>query len=518
VSEAVLNHLWQSTLFAGAAVLLMRAFRSNAASIRFKIVLAASLKFLLPFSCLILLGEHLPWVTTPAAGASPQWSLAVNQIMQPASLVKLGFGPAAAGTATSDAAMSRVMASEATAPETTVSGATAAYHWSATRYWAVGASALLVWCIGCVVLLGRCLLQWIKLRAIVAAAAPLDIEAPIPVRETTTLLEPGVCGIFAPVLLLPQGITTQLTSTELDSILDHELSHWWRRDNLTAALHMLVEALFWFHPLVWWLGSRLVIERERACDEEVIRSGTDRQVYAEGILKVCRLYVKPPLLCVAGVSSGTLRQRIEDIMTHQASTRLNFFKTALLSAAGFAAIVGPMAVGLALGPQGLAQAQTAGGSSGPATRHYQNREWSFGLDIPGGWNRFPPNPGQSSNEVMRFGSGANGRNGLSIYRSFFDTQKGFGAYVAAHQEYLQKIDKGNANFRTGQATLGSRQVATLEYDRPTVDGGGTLSFRQYFFIEGSLLYLLSFSTTSNPNALIPQQDGIAQSFTFDAST
>ena len=45
---------------------------------------------------------------------------------------------------------------------------------------------------------------------------------------------------------------------------------------------MLVEAMFWFHPLVWWIGARLVEERERACDEEVLILGSEPQVYAEG--------------------------------------------------------------------------------------------------------------------------------------------------------------------------------------------------------------------------------------------
>ena len=67
----------------------------------------------------------------------------------------------------------------------------------------------------------------------------------------------------------------------------HEVCHVRRRDNLTAALHMLVEAAFWFHPLVWWLGARLVAERERACDEAVLRLGRRPEAYAEGILKVC---------------------------------------------------------------------------------------------------------------------------------------------------------------------------------------------------------------------------------------
>ena len=47
---------------------------------------------------------------------------------------------------------------------------------------------------------------------------------------------------------------------------------------------MLIEGLFWFHPLVWWLGARMVHERERACDEEVLRAGSEPGTYAESIL------------------------------------------------------------------------------------------------------------------------------------------------------------------------------------------------------------------------------------------
>jgi hypothetical protein len=65
------------------------------------------------------------------------------------------------------------------------------------------------------------------------------------------------------------------------AVLTHELCQARRRDNLTAAIHMVVEALFWFHPLVWLISSRLLEERERACDERALGLGTDRRVYAE---------------------------------------------------------------------------------------------------------------------------------------------------------------------------------------------------------------------------------------------
>ena len=95
-----------------------------------------------------------------------------------------------------------------------------------------------------------------------------------------------------PILLWPERISQHLETEHLEAILAHELWHVRRRDNLAAALHMMVEAIFWFHPLVWWLGARLMDERERACDEEVLRLGTRPNVYAEGILRVCKLYLE----------------------------------------------------------------------------------------------------------------------------------------------------------------------------------------------------------------------------------
>ena len=77
---------------------------------------------------------------------------------------------------------------------------------------------------------------------------------------------------------------------------------------------MAVQAIFWFHPLVWWIGARLVDERERACDAEVVRLGSDPRVYAESLLKTCQFYVESPLVCVSGVTGSDLKKGIEQIM------------------------------------------------------------------------------------------------------------------------------------------------------------------------------------------------------------
>jgi beta-lactamase regulating signal transducer with metallopeptidase domain len=98
----------------------------------------------------------------------------------------------------------------------------------------------------------------------------------------------------SPVILRPHGVAERLFGAELDAIMAHEICHLRRRDNALAAAHMLVEALFWFYPLVWWLGARLNAERELACDESVLASGKSPQVYAEAILKICKLYLHSP--------------------------------------------------------------------------------------------------------------------------------------------------------------------------------------------------------------------------------
>ena len=310
------NHLWQSSLFAAAAGLLTLALRKNRAGVRYWLWLTASCKFLLPFSWLIAMGRHIPWRTAPAAGGS----------------VGLVF----AGQ--SGAALPIRMAAPLT-----------------TSHLDLQPLLVTLWLCGAALVILFWYARWRRLEATLQRATPSPVPAPIPVMTAPGVLEPGVFGILRPVLLLPEGITGRLTPQELQAIVAHELCHVRRRDNLAAALHMLVEAIFWFHPLVWWLGARLVEERERACDEEVLRSRTEPQTYAAGILKVCRFYVESPLDCAAGAAGANLKQRIEAIMAHRTAERLGMAKKLFLAAAGAAAIAVPIAAGMMDAPRLRAQ-------------------------------------------------------------------------------------------------------------------------------------------------------------------
>jgi tetratricopeptide (TPR) repeat protein len=217
--------------------------------------------------------------------------------------------------------------------------------------------ALALWACGCAFVLGRWITRWQRIRQAVNESSALPIVAPIPVRASPANIEPGVIGIVHPILLLPKGIEERLAAPQLQSIILHEIAHVRRQDNLTAAVHMLVEALFWFYPLVWWLGARLIRERESACDEATLASGCSPDVYAQGILEVCRFYLQLPVACAAGVAGADLKRRIESIMTPRRLRTLSAAGAVLISSAALATALIPIALGAMLATLSRAEAQ-----------------------------------------------------------------------------------------------------------------------------------------------------------------
>jgi uncharacterized protein (TIGR03435 family) len=226
---------------------------------------------------------------------------------------------------------------------------------------------LAIWLCGAAFLAVFWFLRWTRIAAIARAAAPLrqgrevdalggltrafGISVRVHLLSTNASLEPGIFGFFRPVLVWPNAISAHLSDSHLQSILAHELCHVRRLDNLTAALHTIVESLFWFHPLVWWLGARLIEERELACDEEVVEFGGNRRVYAESILKICEFCTSPPLACVSGVTGADLKRRISRIMKEETMNKLDFVRKLLLATAAIGVVVFPLVLGLTSAPR-----------------------------------------------------------------------------------------------------------------------------------------------------------------------
>ncbi|MDA0206578.1 MAG: M56 family metallopeptidase [Acidobacteria bacterium] len=309
------NHMWQSTAFVAAVAVVCLALRNHSPRLRYWLWLAASLKFLVPFSVLVSLG---------ASFDRPQESVPVVQALTVEQL-SYAFAPAPPSLA---------------AAETPA----AAVAWSTALLclWAAGFIGIAVWRFR----------QWRSLYVIRRQAESVSLEFPVPAVEADSLIEPGIFGIVRPVLLLPRGLRGQLTDEQFETLIAHELCHVRYRDNMTAAMHMAVEALFWFYPPIWWIGAKLVAERERACDQSVLAQGGSAEVYAASILNVCRHYLESPLLCASGITGAELKTRIHEIMERRAGRPLSAMRKAALAIAALVAVSIPVAIGL-LRPQTL---------------------------------------------------------------------------------------------------------------------------------------------------------------------
>ena len=215
----------------------------------------------------------------------------------------------------------------------------------------------ILWALGFVaIMLVRCR-SWFRIRATLRASTPVELPIPVPAFVAPGAAEPGVVGFLRPVLVLPATLLEHLNPRQLDAVLAHELCHVRRRDNLFAAVHMVVEAIFWFHPLVWWIGSRMVEERELACDEEVLQMGCEPTDYVEGILKVCRLYTESPLPCVSGVTGADVKKRLRAILAGGIARKLSVGKKAVLAAVGLVALAAPIVIGVLNAPRVQAQSR-----------------------------------------------------------------------------------------------------------------------------------------------------------------
>ena len=101
---------------------------------------------------------------------------------------------------------------------------------------------------------------------------------------------PMVVGFLKPIILLPPALLSGLEPQQLSLILAHELAHIRRYDLLVNLCQRFIEALFFFHPVTWWISHRIRIERENCCDD-LAASDTGQLTYAAALLAAAELCV-----------------------------------------------------------------------------------------------------------------------------------------------------------------------------------------------------------------------------------
>ncbi len=152
---------------------------------------------------------------------------------------------------------------------------------------------------------------------------------------------PTAIGFLNPVVVLPTWARHELSTTELNSILIHELAHLRRRDDWTNLTQQILKALLFFHPAVWWIQNQLAVEREMACDDAVLAETANARGYAQCLVSVAEKSFMRRGVALAQAIVNRMRQtslRVSRILDANRSTTTRVWKPALYSAAAFFAV------------------------------------------------------------------------------------------------------------------------------------------------------------------------------------
>lgn len=309
--EALLEAAIKGVVVLGLAGLLTGIMRNATAAARHLVWVASILIVLaMPALCLVLPGwgvlphwrNHAPLLTAPVLRSSP--------------------GPAAR---TSTGVISRQPVPSDSIPLAEPK------HLVRTPGLTAQSVALLAWAAIGGVLLGRIVvgllsLAWLRRHSEAVSSGPatsllaelcrdLGICRTVDLRSSPSRKMPMTWGLCRSHILLPMDFASWSPAI-LRTVLLHELAHVRRRDCLAQLAAQFACAIHWFNPLVWFALKRMQVEREQACDDLVLRSGTKASDYAEQLLRIATQSHRPACgpLAIAMARPGTVESRLRAIL------------------------------------------------------------------------------------------------------------------------------------------------------------------------------------------------------------
>ena len=149
-----------------------------------------------------------------------------------------------------------------------------------------------LWTLGTGIALTRLIIAGINAHKIRGTSYPYVIDGEW--NETTEIVVsddisgPIVIGFFKPIIVLPVSFAKSMTFEQLEPLLLHELAHIKRHDNVFYLIERIVLALYWWNPVMHYIGSRVAEERELACDDRAALKSGDQVGYAKSLLNGAR--------------------------------------------------------------------------------------------------------------------------------------------------------------------------------------------------------------------------------------
>ncbi|NQV35278.1 MAG: M56 family metallopeptidase, partial [Phycisphaeraceae bacterium] len=187
-----------------------------------------------------------------------------------------------------------------------------------------------VWLTGVMVMLFRLGVGWRRLRRISLCATPASQNTRLAHSHFCTRnlfissqVDSPVClGVFRPVVLLPEAIVNTRPVEELQMILHHELAHVERKDCWINLAQCLVEAVYFFHPFIWYATHRLTQEREQICDSHVLAQGVTAEDYVALLHRIAKYHHHSLRFQSVALFEGRLLARVKSLLNPDHTPKL----------------------------------------------------------------------------------------------------------------------------------------------------------------------------------------------------
>jgi bla regulator protein blaR1 len=140
----------------------------------------------------------------------------------------------------------------------------------------------------------------------------LKMSKPVQLLKSIHVDVPMTYGVWKPVILIPVGLFLQLSPVQLEAIIAHELAHIKRHDYLVNLIQSILEVVFFFHPIFWWINRTAKEQRENACDDLAISTGIAPKDLAYGLANVLN-HAKNPTPEIAMAAAKTKNPTLDRI-------------------------------------------------------------------------------------------------------------------------------------------------------------------------------------------------------------
>jgi bla regulator protein blaR1 len=145
-------------------------------------------------------------------------------------------------------------------------------------------------------------------------AGYLGISKKVQVFISELVSSPVTIGYLKPIILLPLATINNLSESQVEAVLVHELSHIKRYDYLVNFIVSIISTLLYFNPFMKLFMKQVEAERENCCDELVLQFGYDKIGYASALLTLEKVSAQHRILALGATGKKNLLTRIEKIV------------------------------------------------------------------------------------------------------------------------------------------------------------------------------------------------------------